>query len=373
MRPRVLVLQNRVVDFDLGVAVHGDAGFCVPASSRVFSDHGIVDDDIAFVVVGDEKDGAAMSRHTVVLDQRATEGERHGVAIVVDCASAAAPRRSRFRGIAAVTNRLVVREKRVNDRPRNADTADAAAIGAAAAVVFATAKGAVDDINRLVLELIEDADRRAADIRASVCTGVVEKAAVDDLDAPSASKNGATPILFGLGVAVGEGDVLNAELGVVLVVAVRSCPPLSLVAGVHVEDAMFPSTAQHDLTATVDDDLGPGVVDDLGCRRHFDNDRIGPAIEGDDSAFGNRAHDCVGCAARGAAAPDHVARLAGVFRKGIGRDRGRAGVLGVSRGRPGGRVFQRIVNPAAAAAGRATAGAGSRCASACSASGSGPS
>ena len=90
---------------------------------------------------------------------------------------------------------------------------------------------------------------------------------VDDLEPAAAHEDRAAAAalrrLAG-GVAVGEGQVLHGQLGVVLVLAVRRRPALGLVAGVHVEDPALAATAEGDHAAAVEHDLGAGVVHDLG-------------------------------------------------------------------------------------------------------------
>src|SRR4051794_31152999 len=112
------------------------------------------------MVVADEEDGAAVSVHLVVIDQRATERERHGVAVVVDGAAAAA-----VAVIAAATERLVVGKMAVQDVPGDPDAAQRAAVGAAIAVALGTAECAVDDPDRQPLILTEDAHRSSAQVR----------------------------------------------------------------------------------------------------------------------------------------------------------------------------------------------------------------
>src|SRR5690606_38708486 len=98
------------------------------------------------------------------------------------------------------------------------------------------AEGAVDDVDRPVLELVEHPDRAAAHVRAGVGADVVEEAGVDGAEAAAADEDRAAAVLLAPGVAVDEGQVLHDEARVILVVAVRGGPVLGLVAGVLIED-----------------------------------------------------------------------------------------------------------------------------------------
>ncbi len=100
------------------------------------------------------------------------------------------------------------------------------------------AEGAVDDVDRQALVLVEHADRGAPDVRPGVVADVVEEAAVDHLEPPAAHEDRAAAVVLGLAlrVAVDEGEVLHRELRVVLVWQWSVVQHLRLVAGVHVED-----------------------------------------------------------------------------------------------------------------------------------------
>ena len=146
-------------------------------------------------------------------------------------------------------------------------------------------------------EVVELADRAAADVGAEVVAHVVEEARVDDLEASAlrVDRAAAAAVVRALGnalrVAVDEGDVLHDELyaGVGVAVARTRRVHLRLVAGGHVEDADLPAAAQRHLVAAVDDELGSLVVEDLRRRREDDRHRIGSAVERDDAAFRDRA------------------------------------------------------------------------------------
>ena len=123
------------------------------------------------------------------------------------------------------------------------------------------AERAVDDVHGLALRLAEHPDGGAADVGPGVVAAVAEEPRVDDLEPAAADEDGAAAAALGRlagGVAVDEGQVLDGELRVVLVLAVRGGPDLGLVAGVHVEDAALAAAAERDLAAAVEHDLGPG-------------------------------------------------------------------------------------------------------------------
>ena len=192
----------------------------------------------------------------------------------------------------------------------------------------AAAEGAVDDVDRQARGLAEHPDRGAAEVGPGRVAGVAEEARVDDLDPAAPHEDGAPAAaldrLAGR-VAVGEGQVLHGEPGVVLVLAVRGGPDLGLVAGVHVEDPALAAAAERDLAAAVEHDLRPGVVADLGGGRHRDRDRVRPAVERDDPAGRHRLDHGGRGAAGGRAGADDPVGVGGVDRAGLGWDAGPAG------------------------------------------------
>jgi hypothetical protein len=68
-----------------------------------------------------------------------------------------------------------------------------------------------------------------------------------------------SPSLF---ASVDEGQVLDGEARVILVVAVGVVQTCASIAGVHVEDAVVARPAQRDQAPAVDDDFRAGVVED---------------------------------------------------------------------------------------------------------------
>ncbi len=151
---------------------------------------------------------------------------------------------------------------------------------------------------------------------------VAEEAAVDDLELAAAGPDGAAAVVLGLvlGVAVDEGQVLHGQARVVLVVTHGRGPALIGVARVHVQDAGGAAAAEGDQAAAVDDDVGPGVVEDLGRAVEGDGHRVGPTREGDDAAGGDRGDERVaGAAGRGAVA-NHGAWAGAVGGGGLGWD-----------------------------------------------------
>ena len=93
----------------------------------------------------------------------------------------------------------------------------------------------------------------------------------------------------------------------VLVLTVRRGPYEIAIACVHVEDSVLVAPAQGHQAATVDHDFGSGVVEHLGRLGHFDGDRVGAAIECDDSALCDCRNDrCGGAACRCSVTDDDV-------------------------------------------------------------------
>ena len=112
-------------------------------------------------------------------------------------------------------------EAAVDDRVRDAEAADAAAVGARVAELQAAAERAVDDVEREIAGLIEGADGGAADVRAARVAPVVEEARIHDLEAAPAREDRAAAVRILAGrVAVDEGQVLHGQARVILVVAV---------------------------------------------------------------------------------------------------------------------------------------------------------
>lgn len=71
---------------------------------------------------------------------------------------------------------------------------------------------------------------------------------------------------------------MYGELGIMLVLAVRSRPFLLLVAGILVKDAVFSVSAEGNLISSVDDNLGAFVVEYLGGAGKCEGGGIGAAI-----------------------------------------------------------------------------------------------
>src|SRR5690606_37468315 len=157
----------------------------------------------------------------------------------VDGPAAAAARGAGLGGIAAPADGAIVGKKAVDDGPRHADAADAAAVRADVAVPLGAAEGAVHHVDGEALVLAERADRRSSDVGPFVVAHVVEEPRIDDFEAAAANPDRAAAIVHVLsaGVGIDEREVLHGEARVILVVAVRGRPDLLLVAGVHVEDA----------------------------------------------------------------------------------------------------------------------------------------
>src|SRR5690606_5942113 len=127
--------------------VHRDPREHVPRAAFVVANHRVFDAQRALVVVAHEEDGRAIGVHAVVLDARAAEREGHGVAVVVDGPAAAAARGAGLGGIAAPADGAIVGKKAVDDGPRHADAADAAAVRADVAVPLGAAEGAVHHVD----------------------------------------------------------------------------------------------------------------------------------------------------------------------------------------------------------------------------------
>src|SRR5262249_56853244 len=99
-------------------------------------------------------------------------------------------------------------------------------------------------LDRAALVLAERADRGAAEVRAVAVAPVAGERAVDHLELAAAVEDRAAPAAVDQvagRVAVGEGEVLNGQLGPGLVLAVRGGPVLVRVAGVQVQDPPCPA------------------------------------------------------------------------------------------------------------------------------------
>src|SRR5690606_608311 len=181
---------------------------------------------------------------------------REGVAVVVDGAAAPAAGRPGTRRVGAHPDGAVVAEAAADDGERDADAAQAPAIGADVALALLAAEDAVHHVDGEVVVLIEDAHGRAAHVGAGLVAAVPHELGVEDLEPAAAHEDRAAAIgILARGVAVGEGEVLHREARMILVVAVRRGPDLRRIAGVHVEDAARATAAQRHEPAAVDDDL----------------------------------------------------------------------------------------------------------------------
>src|SRR5581483_463327 len=124
------------------------------------------------------------------------------------------------------------------------------AVGAHAALSRRSPEGAVDDVHRHALPLLEGAHGRAAEIRAGGVAAVAGEAGVHDLEPAAPVEDGPASAAVGdvrrqtRRVAVGEGEVLHGQLRILLVLAVRGGPALRLVAGVQVEDPARAAAAE---------------------------------------------------------------------------------------------------------------------------------
>ena len=164
-------------------------------------------------------------------------------------------------------------------------------------------------LHRPVAELVEHPDRRAAEVGAGLVAAVAGERRVDDREPAAAHEHRASPAALlerTGGVAAGEGEVAQHQLGRGLVLAVRGGPGQPLVAGVLVEDPVLAAAAERDQATAVDDDLARGVVVHLGLPVHDDRDRVGAAVEGDGAALRDRLAERRGGAARGRAVADHA-------------------------------------------------------------------
>src|SRR5690606_16552472 len=138
-----------------------------------------------------------------------------------------------------------------------------------------------------------------------------EEPTFDDFEAPAAHPNRTAAVVFVFAPRVGvdEREVLHGEARVVLIVAVRGGPDLILVARVHVQDPRLSAAAQGDLAAAVDDDALVRVVSNLRGTIERDGDGVGPAVEGDHAALGDRVDERLGRAALGRARTDDLIRI----------------------------------------------------------------
>ena len=129
--------------------------------------------------------------------------------------------------------------------------------------------------------MAEHPDGAAAHIRAFIGADIVEKAAVDGLESSPAHPHGPAAVKFGFsgGIAIGKGDVLYRQSRMILVLAMRGGPDLIRIAGVHVQNAGSPPSAERHQAAAIDDDVGVGIVEHLGRSWECYRDRIRTAVE----------------------------------------------------------------------------------------------
>ena len=268
----------------------------------------------------------------IVLDPGSQDSQCHLVPVVVDRCSAAATGGSAALGICPPSCRLVVAEEAVDHGPRHTDRADATGVRALVRKARSAAECAVRDVDRKSLVLAEDSDRGATDIRPRRVAPVDGEHGVDDLE--SSTSHPDRPSSIGVEprrVGICEGQVLDGEPGMVLVLTVRSRPYLGRVARVHVEDAIRAASAQCHRATAVDDDLWSGGVDNLRSFGHHDGVRVRSTIERDDPTLGDGINDrCRGAALR-RSSPDHDVRVRNVLRPRLGRHR--VGAIGVARQR----------------------------------------
>ncbi len=176
----------------------------------------------------------------------------------------------------------------------------------------------------------------------------MEEARVDDLEAAAAHEDGAPAAavrVVARRVAVHEREILYREGRRVLIVAVAGGPHLPFVARVLIENADAPATAERDLSAAVDHDLGPLVVEDLRRAVNRDDDRRGPTIEGNDPTERDGGDERVRGAACGCPSPDDGRRVRNALEQRLGGYN--AVTLGIARGRDVVRIRMRVAAPAA--------------------------
>ncbi len=167
-----------------------------------------------------------------------------------------------------------------------------------------------------------------------VSAGVVEEAAVYDLEAPSPHPDRSAAVELGLAarVPVHKGQVLNREPGVILVLAMGRGPHLRLVTGVHVQDAGCPTPRKGHQAAAIDDHVRVLVVEHLGRLRERNGSRLRTTIENNDPALGHGLHHRLPSAALRGAIPDNRLRVGDVLQAGLRRDG--AVAVGPARWRP---------------------------------------
>src|SRR5262249_40132009 len=149
------------------------------------------------------------------------------VSIVVNRAAVAA-----VAVVRPVTDCRAVREERIDDVPRNTNAAERAAVRTRIAEPVFAAEGAVHDPNRArrtgagLDQVIELADRAAADVGTERLAQVVEEAGIHDLEASALRVYRAATAVVVAAVgdphraAIDERDVLNHELDAGVRVAV---------------------------------------------------------------------------------------------------------------------------------------------------------
>src|SRR5579859_526338 len=205
-------------------------------------------------VVADEEDRATALVRVVVRDDRAGDGERVEVAVVVDRASAAAAGGAAAGRVGTVPDGLVAGHHTVEYSPRDPDARQRTAVGA-----HAVGEGTPEHVHRQVVRLAQCPYRRSAEVRTRCVATVVYEPRIDDPQPSTAVEDGtAAPALGHVPgrVAAREGDVLDDQFRRLLVLAVRGGPALGLVARVLVQDPARPAAVEGHLAAAVEHDAG---------------------------------------------------------------------------------------------------------------------
>ena len=131
------------------------------------------------MVICNEKDRRTECFYGIVFNYRAENRQGHGVAVVINRPAAPSTGRAALRRVPAVSDRPIVRENAVNNHPRDADAADAAAVGTDIPESLGTAKGTIDNVDGTVLVLAEHSYGSPTNIGTTVRANIVEKPAVN--------------------------------------------------------------------------------------------------------------------------------------------------------------------------------------------------
>src|SRR5690606_26802047 len=126
---------------------------------------GILDGHRARTVVADKEDRATALDRVVVLDDAAGDVHGEAIAVGVDRPATATARRAAPRRVRSPADGLVVADHAVEHDPGDADAGQRAAVGTLTALPSSATEGALDDVHRPVLELVEDPDGGAAHVR----------------------------------------------------------------------------------------------------------------------------------------------------------------------------------------------------------------